>query len=180
MVKPACTQSAPLGSHTATCVRTRPDDLIQRVGTVGCRADPAVAAHNEQAGRPSPEARAWLGTPRRESRAGGALTTRFLDRGVGICAGKRPLKKDRFVRTEATGTEADWSLVDRARQLAGLKGYVTNLPESTMDGRAVVAAYHNLWQVEKSFRMAKFDLRRPARLPAAARAILDQLPAKGH
>jgi transposase len=28
-----------------------------------------------------------------------------------------------------------------------------------MDGQAVVAAYHDLWQVEKSFRMAKSDLR---------------------
>ena len=28
-----------------------------------------------------------------------------------------------------------------------------------MDGAAVVAAYHDLWQVEKSFRMAKSDLR---------------------
>jgi hypothetical protein len=28
-----------------------------------------------------------------------------------------------------------------------------------VDGAAVVAAYHDLWQVEKSFRMAKSDLR---------------------
>jgi transposase len=53
----------------------------------------------------------------------------------------------------------DWDLVERARQLAGLKGYITNLPISTMEGAAVVAAYHDLWQVEKSFRMAKSDLR---------------------
>ncbi|WP_227013421.1 MULTISPECIES: transposase [unclassified Pseudonocardia] len=74
-------------------------------------------------------------------------------------AGTRPLKKDRFVRINSSGTEVDWSLVEHARQLAGLKGYVTNLPESTMDGLAVVAAYHDLWQVEHSFRMAKSDLR---------------------
>lgn len=83
----------------------------------------------------------------------------MVDRAEKVAEGKRPLKKDRFVRIEATGTEVDWGLVDRARQLAGLKGYVTNLPESTMDGNAVVAAYHDLWQVEKSFRMAKSDLR---------------------
>ena len=83
----------------------------------------------------------------------------MVDRAEKVAAGKRPLKKDRFVRIEATGTEVDWGLVDRARQLAGLKGYVTNLPASTMDGEAVVAAYHDLWQVEKSFRMAKSDLR---------------------
>jgi transposase len=76
-----------------------------------------------------------------------------------VAAGKRPLKKDRFVRIDAAGKGVDWGLVERARQLAGLKGYVTNLPAETMDGAAVVAAYHDLWQVEKSFRMAKSDLR---------------------
>lgn len=53
----------------------------------------------------------------------------------------------------------DWDLVERVRQLAGLKGYVTNLPVSAMDAAAVVGAYHDLWQVEKSFQMAKSDLR---------------------
>ena len=28
-----------------------------------------------------------------------------------------------------------------------------------MDGTAIIAAYHDLWQVEKSFRMSKHDLR---------------------
>jgi transposase len=28
-----------------------------------------------------------------------------------------------------------------------------------MDGAAIIAAYHDLWQVEKSFRMSKSDLR---------------------
>ena len=63
------------------------------------------------------------------------------------------------MRIDATGKGVDWELVERARQLAGLKGYVTNLPVDTMDGAAVIAAYHELWQVEKSFRMAKTDLR---------------------
>ncbi len=49
--------------------------------------------------------------------------------------------------------------MERARQLAGLKGYVTNIPTTTMTGAAVISAYHDLWQVEKSFRMAKSDLR---------------------
>ena len=39
------------------------------------------------------------------------------------------------------------------------KGYVTNLGPAVMDGAAVIAAYHELWQVEASFRMTKSDLR---------------------
>jgi hypothetical protein len=83
----------------------------------------------------------------------------MVDRAEKVAAGTPPLKKDRFVRIEATGTEVDWGLVERARQLAGLQGYLTNLPASAMDGHAVVEAYHDLWQVEKSFRMAMSDLR---------------------
>ena len=40
-----------------------------------------------------------------------------------------------------------------------MKGYVTNIPTIRMNGRGIVAAYHELFQVERSFRMAKTDLR---------------------
>ncbi len=92
---------------------------------------------------------------KRDDRAINAM----VDRAEKVAAGKRPLKKDRFVRIDAAGKGVDWDLVERARQLAGLKGYVTDLPVATMDGSAVIAAYHDLWQVESSFRMAKSDLR---------------------
>jgi transposase len=36
---------------------------------------------------------------------------------------------------------------------------VTNLDPAVMSGSKVIGAYHDLWQVEKSFRMAKSDLR---------------------
>ncbi len=76
-----------------------------------------------------------------------------------IADGTRPLRKDRFVKLTGTGPSVDQTLVDRARQLAGLKGYVTNIPAIRLTGNEVVAAYHDLFQVERSFRMAKTDLR---------------------
>ena len=66
---------------------------------------------------------------------------------------------DRFVKLTGTRPAVDQVLVDRARQLAGLKGYVTNIPALRLTGNDVVAAYHDLFQVERSFRMAKTDLR---------------------
>jgi transposase len=69
------------------------------------------------------------------------------------------LKKARFLKVTDITTELDQVTIDRARQLAGLKGYVTSLPASSMDGAAVIAAYHDLWKVEQSFRMTKGDLR---------------------
>ena len=50
----------------------------------------------------------------------------------------------------------------KARALAGLKGYVTNLatcPDGTpVTAQFVIDAYHRLIEIEKSFRMSKHDL----------------------
>ncbi|MDC5698060.1 IS1634 family transposase [Intrasporangium calvum] len=83
---------------------------------------------------------------------------KMVERAEKVADGSRPLKKDRFVKFTDTATVVDWSLVERARYLAGLKGFVTNIPEATMTGAQVIAAYHDLYQVERSFRMAKSDL----------------------
>lgn len=50
-----------------------------------------------------------------------------------VADGTRPMRRDRFVKITGADKGVDWALVERARQLAGLKGYVTNLPTSTMD-----------------------------------------------
>ena len=49
--------------------------------------------------------------------------------------------------------------MDRAGSLTGLKGYVTSISTQVIDGEAVIAAYQDLYQVERSFRMAKSDLK---------------------
>ena len=92
---------------------------------------------------------------KRDDRAINAM----VEKAEKVAAGTRPLKKERFVSVRGAAKAVDWARVDRARQLAGLKGYVTNIPATTMTGAAVISAYHDLWQVEKSFRMAKSDLR---------------------
>ena len=76
-----------------------------------------------------------------------------------VADGTRPMRRDRFVKVTGVSKGVDWALVERARQLAGLKGYVTSLPVATMDAAAVIAACHDLWRVEQSFRMTKSDLR---------------------
>lgn len=76
-----------------------------------------------------------------------------------VATGAAPLKKTRFLKVSGAAKELDQATIDRARQLAGLKGYVTNLSPQTMPGQGVISAYHDLWQVEASFRMTKSDLR---------------------
>jgi hypothetical protein len=77
-------------------------------------------------------------------------------------AGKTAIKRNRFVQLDGGTRTVNRDLEAKARNLAGLKGYVTNLTHAP-DGTAVTAefvidAYHRLLQIEKSFRMAKGDL----------------------
>ena len=83
---------------------------------------------------------------------------KMIERAEAVAAGSRPLKKDRFVTIADATKSVNWALVERARYLAGLKGYVTNIGTDTMDGLHIVTAYHDLYEVERSFRMTKSDL----------------------
>ena len=72
-------------------------------------------------------------------------------------AGKIPVKRNRFVHLSGATRSINRDLEKRARTLAGWKGYVTNLPSP--DPETVISAYHRLYNIEKSFRMSKSDLR---------------------
>jgi hypothetical protein len=77
-------------------------------------------------------------------------------------AGNAPVKRNRFIQLSGGTKTVNRDLEDKARALAGLKGYVTNLracPDGTpVTAEFVTGAYHQLFQIEKSFRMAKSDL----------------------
>jgi transposase len=72
-------------------------------------------------------------------------------------AGQTAVKRNRFVQLTGGTKSINHGLEAKARALAGLKGYVTNLEAPTAE--YVMGAYHQLWQIEKSFRMSKSDLR---------------------
>lgn len=73
-----------------------------------------------------------------------------------ILAGRTTPKRNRFLQVKEATTSINRALEAKARALAGWKGYITNLPDPTPD--FVINAYHQLWQIEKSFRMSKSDL----------------------
>jgi hypothetical protein len=72
-------------------------------------------------------------------------------------AGKTPVKRNRFVTLTGGDKTVNRDLEAKARALAGIKGYTTNLPDPNAE--FVIGAYHQLWRIEKSFRMSKHDLR---------------------
>lgn len=73
--------------------------------------------------------------------------------------GERAAKSTRFVKTHAGDRVLDEASLARAQSLVGLKGYATNVPAAVMPASEVIARYHELWRVERSFRMSKSDLR---------------------
>jgi len=75
-----------------------------------------------------------------------------------IIDGTKPAKSARFVKVSGKDRRLDEAALARARSLVGLKGYVTNLPVTVMPAAEVITKYHDLWHVEKSFRMSKSDL----------------------
>jgi transposase len=81
-----------------------------------------------------------------------------VERAEKLADGKQSQKSTRFVKTTPGKPEVDWARIEKARRLAGLKGYVTNIPVPRLSGTEVICAYHDLANVETSFRMAKSDL----------------------
>ena len=73
-------------------------------------------------------------------------------------AGKTAVKRNRFVKLTGGDRSVNRALEAKARSLAGIKGYVTNLDPAIADADFVIGAYHRLFQIEKSFRMSKHDL----------------------
>jgi hypothetical protein len=81
-----------------------------------------------------------------------------------ILSGQAPLRKNSFLTLTQAKPTLNLALIHEHRLRAGIKGYVTNLPAPEEDPKGVpaqeiIAAYHQLFQVEKSFRMSKSDLK---------------------
>jgi len=71
--------------------------------------------------------------------------------------GNAPVKRNRFIRLDRAKKSINRDLETKARALAGLKAYTTNLAHPDAD--FVIGAYHQLWRIEQSFRMSKHDLK---------------------
>ena len=99
----------------------------------------------------------WAFSKKRAIRDGHTLTAQE-NRARAVIDGDVTVKSTRFVKTTAAGRSLDEASLKRARSLVGLKGYVTNIPANVMEPREVISSYHDLWQVEQSFRMSKTDL----------------------
>ena len=70
--------------------------------------------------------------------------------------GKTPVKRNRYIKLTGVTKSVNRQLEAKTRALAGWKGYTTNLVGQSP--QFVIDAYHQLWHIEKAFRMSKHDL----------------------
>ena len=99
----------------------------------------------------------WTYSQKRAARDGKTLTAQE-NRARAVIAGEKAARTPRFVKLNGNQRVLDQARLNRARKLVGLKGYVTNIPAQVMPAAEVITNYHDLWQVEQSFRMSKSDL----------------------
>ena len=78
-----------------------------------------------------------------------------LDKAKKIVQGQASMRRNRFLKLSGAKKEINYDLLEEAKKKAGIKGYVTNLD---VGAQYVIDAYHQLFEVEKSFRMSKSDL----------------------
>ncbi len=112
--------------------------------------DPEIHAKSRRA--------VWAYSTKRAVRDGKTLTLQE-NKAKAVIAGEASARTPRFVTIKNGSRSLDEASLARARRLAGLKGYVTNIPATTMPASDIIASYHELWHVEAAFRMSKTDLR---------------------
>jgi hypothetical protein len=70
--------------------------------------------------------------------------------------GHAPVKRNRYIQLSGATKSVNRALQAKTRALAGWKGYTTNLV--SQPATFVIDSYHELWHIEKAFRMSKHDL----------------------
>ena len=123
------------------------------VNDLALRAEPVWNAH----AHPGAWRAIWAYSAKRARRDQKTLHAQEA-RAKAVIAGDRKAKATRFVKVHAGDRTLDEAALARAQSLVGLKGYVTNLDITVMPAAEVIAKYHDLWHVERSFRMSKSDL----------------------
>jgi hypothetical protein len=111
----------------------------------------------DEAAHPTSWRALWAYSTKRAVRDNKTVTAQE-NRARAVIAGEQAARKPRFVKNAKTGLALDQTALARARRLAGLKGYVTNIDTTVMPAAEVIASYHDLWHVEQSFRITKSDL----------------------
>ena len=67
-------------------------------------------------------------------------------------------KKLKFTKLSGQQIELNQKLIAKTQKLLGIKGYYTNLEQSTASNQTIMERYHELYKIEQAFRISKNDL----------------------
>lgn len=81
---------------------------------------------------------------------------RTVAKAQSMVEGKAAFKRNRFLKVSGSRRQINHQLIVEAKCKAGIKGYVTDLK---IPAQEVIDSYHQLFEVERSFRMSKSDLK---------------------
>lgn len=76
-----------------------------------------------------------------------------------VIDGQKVVRRPRLVKTNATHLALDEPSLARARAVAGLKDYVSNMTSERMGTAAIISFYCSMWRVEQPRCMSKHDPR---------------------
>jgi transposase len=86
---------------------------------------------------------------------------KHIKRAQALLEKNEPGRRAKFIKkaSDKASFAFNDALKNKTEALLGIKGYVTNISRDELSDQAVVDYYHELWNVEKAFRMTKSDLR---------------------
>ncbi|MEJ6555648.1 IS1634 family transposase [Microbacterium esteraromaticum] len=152
-------EDAGYGFIVGSRIAKTPYDITEYQNDGGVLTDGQIFDTLQWFGRPGARRQRRVVYQYREKRA--RLDLRNIDKQVEkarrIINGQSAMKKGRFLKVAGATKALDDALILSAKARAGIKGYVTNL--DTVSAETIIDAYHQLFNVEASFRMAKSDLR---------------------
>lgn len=138
------------------------DTITPRIATSKARRENTPDQPDEPVWDPVNHPRSWRAvwaySAARAARDHKTLTAQ-QQRAMAVINGDKPARTPRFVKTINGTPTLDQRSLERAKALCGLKGYVSNIEADLMPATEIIAAYHDLWHVEASFRLSKSDLR---------------------
>ncbi len=81
-----------------------------------------------------------------------------IEKAKQVIATPSKAKKTKFTRNNKQQIELNEDLIEKTKKLLGIKGYYTNLEETTVNNTTIIDRYHELYRIEQCFRVSKSDL----------------------
>jgi len=81
-----------------------------------------------------------------------------IDRAKVVLSQPSKVKKIKYIKSGDNKLLLNEKLIEKTKKLLGIKGYFTDINEDITDSATIISRYHDLYKVEKAFRISKNDL----------------------